>query len=147
MFGAHELAGFGGRAGAWLLDILFSVLPILVAFGLIAGGTEAAGGLLLLAGLAWAYVVYFPLTMARGGERNGQTWGKQLTGIRVVRDGGEPVDFGFGLLRELVIRQLLFGVVGGFFLLPPLLDYLWPLWDDENRTLHDMVANTHVVKA
>ena len=26
-----------------------------------------------------------------------------------------------------------------------LIDYLWPLWDGENRCLHDMVVSTHVV--
>jgi len=148
MFGAHELAGFGGRAGAWLLDILFSVLPILVAFGLIAGGTEAAGGLLLLAGLAWAYLVYFPLTMARGGERNGQTWGKQIVGVRVVRDSGQPFDFGSAALREIVLKGLALGIAGAVIpLIPYLVNYLWPLWDDQNRALHDMVVNTHVVRA
>jgi hypothetical protein len=32
-------------------------------------------------------------------------------------------------------------------LIPFLLDYLWPLWDDQNRALHDMVASSHVVRA
>ena len=51
------------------------------------------------------------------------------------------------LMREFVIKGLLFGTVGGWFLgIPTLLDYLWPLWDDENRCLHDMVAKTHVVR-
>jgi uncharacterized RDD family membrane protein YckC len=26
-----------------------------------------------------------------------------------------------------------------------LLDYLWPLWERENRALHDLLARTHVV--
>ena len=46
------------------------------------------------------------------------------------------------------VPWLLFGFVGGFFFsIPTLVDYLWPLWDDENRCLHDMVVSTHVVKA
>lgn len=28
-----------------------------------------------------------------------------------------------------------------------LLNYLWPLWDKENRALHDMAASTRVVRA
>jgi uncharacterized RDD family membrane protein YckC len=30
--------------------------------------------------------------------------------------------------------------------LPWLLDNLWPLWDGENRAIHDMIVSTHVVK-
>ena len=28
-----------------------------------------------------------------------------------------------------------------------LLDDLWPLWEDENKPLHDMIVKTHVVRA
>ena len=65
----------------------------------------------------------------------------------MVRDTGEPVGFGYAVLRELVVKTLLFGVVGGFFAsIPTLLDYLWPLWDDENRALHDMIVKSHVLR-
>ena len=85
--------------------------------------------------------------MAREGEHNGQTLGKQIVGIRVVRDSGEQVDCRLAFIREFVVKGLLFGFVGGFFFsIPTLLDYLWPLWDDENRCLHDMVVSTHVVR-
>jgi uncharacterized RDD family membrane protein YckC len=92
-------------------------------------------------------VVYAPVFMMRAGERNGQTPGKQIARIRVVRESGEPLTYGYSLLRELAVKQLLIGSVGAFFLsIPVLLDYLWPLWDDQNRALHDMVAQTRVVE-
>ena len=99
----------------------------------------------------FAYVLaalfYAPALMARGGDRNGQTWGKQVVGIQVVRDSGQPVDLGFGFIREFLVKSLLFGTLGGFlFYIPTLLNFLWPLWDDENRCLHDMVVSTHVVQ-
>jgi uncharacterized RDD family membrane protein YckC len=28
-----------------------------------------------------------------------------------------------------------------------LIDVLWPLWDEENRALHDFVVNTRVIRA
>ena len=31
--------------------------------------------------------------------------------------------------------------------IPWFLDFFWPLWDDENRALHDMIVSTHVVQA
>jgi uncharacterized RDD family membrane protein YckC len=56
--------------------------------------------------------------------------------------------YGWALLREFVVRVLLFGVLGSFFFsIPWLLDYLWPIWDESNRALHDMVVSTHVVRA
>jgi uncharacterized RDD family membrane protein YckC len=65
----------------------------------------------------------------------------------VIRDNGEQIELGFGFLREFVVKNLLFGVIGGFFAgIPTLVDYLWPLWDDENRCLHDMVVSTHVIR-
>jgi len=134
-------------ASAWLLDLLIGLAPFVAVGALLAAGADAAGGLLLILGFAWLYFIYAPVTMMRDGERNGQTWGKQALDIRVVREDGQPIGYGYGLLRELVIRNLLFGVVGGFFFFPTLLDYLWPLWDDENRSLHDMVASSRVVRA
>jgi uncharacterized RDD family membrane protein YckC len=93
-------------------------------------------------------ILYAPVLVARQGEHNGQTFGKQIVGIRVVRDTGQPVELGYGFLREIAVKGFLFGFLGGFLLsIPTILDWLWPLWDDENRCLHDMLVKSHVVKA
>ncbi len=149
------LASWGARVGAQLLDVAVVVaagivllLPAIVAF--IAGSNVAGVILIIIGGLAYLVVglLYASYFMARRGENNGQSLGKQWVGIRAVRDDGNPFNFGTAFLREVVIKGLLFGTVGGFFLyIPTLLDYLWPLWEDENRCLHDLVASTHVVKA
>jgi uncharacterized RDD family membrane protein YckC len=103
----------------------------------------------IVAGLIYvaAVALYAPLLMARGGEHNGQTWGRQIVGIRVVRDNGEQLSLGTAFVRETLVKWLLFGTIGGFFFLPTLLDWLWPLWDGENRALHDFIVSTHVVRA
>jgi uncharacterized RDD family membrane protein YckC len=138
---------------ATVLDglILFVALAILV--GILVAVALSGGGALEIVAWSLAVLVYLagvafyaPLLMARGGARNGQTWGKQIVGIRVVRDKGGEMDFGFAFIREAVIKWLLFGIIGGFFFIPPILDWLWPLWDDENRALHDMLASSHVVR-
>jgi len=119
-----QLSSWGSRVGATLLDALFIVVTI---------------------GIGWI-VNWF--LMARQGERNGMTLGKQVVGQRVVREDGQPVEIGLAILREFVVRTLLFGVVGSFFLgIPGLLDVLWPLWDDKNQTLHDKLVSTYVVDA
>ncbi|MDX6649744.1 MAG: hypothetical protein QOJ97_1695 [Solirubrobacteraceae bacterium] len=146
-----ECATWGTRVGAALLDWVFSlVVPLAVGIPLAASGVnglEIAGGVIIVAALTIGWPVYASVTEARTGEHAGQTIGKQLVGIRVVRDNGEPIGFGFALLRELAVRWGLFGLLGGLFFFPPFLDVLWPIWDEENRTLHDMVVSTHVVYA
>ena len=37
--------------------------------------------------------------------------------------------------------------VFSIFVLPIVLDYLWPLWDGKNQALHDRVVGSVVVKA
>jgi uncharacterized RDD family membrane protein YckC len=149
------LADWGPRVGATLLDWLVvsvAFLPLVVP-GIVLVAVNDGGALgivlLVLGGLAWVVgsFLYAPYFMQRSGQHNGQTLGKQWVGLRAVRDKGEPFGFGWALLREFVVKYLLFVSVGGSFLIPTLLDWLWPLWDDENRALHDMIVSTHVVKA
>ena len=78
---------------------------------------------------------------------NGKTLGRMACGIRVVRANGKPIDFGYAMLREVVVKWLLFNVIAGSFTfgLAALIDYLWPLWDEENRALHDFVVNSRTI--
>jgi uncharacterized RDD family membrane protein YckC len=149
----RPLASWGSRVGAALLDWLILLIPVtlLIVLVVFVALNSTGGGIVtgILSGLAYlvAVLFYAPALMAREGEHNGQTWGKQIVGIRVIRDSGQPVDLGFGFIREFVVKGLLFGFLGSFlFSIPTLLDYLWPLWDDENRCLHDMVVSTHVLR-
>ena len=92
-------------------------------------------------------IIYAPTTMARQGAHNGQTFGKQLVGIRVVRDSGQPMTFWPAALREVGVKGLAVGIASSIIpIIPWFLDNFWPLWDDENRALHDMAVSTHVVQ-
>ena len=148
------LAGWWSRVGATVLDGLILFVPVAVLGGGAVAVAVNAGGAVEVIGWALAVLIYVaavtlyaPLLMARGGERNGQTWGRQIVGIRVVRDSGDQLTLGTAFVRETVVKWLLFGTVGGFFFIPTLLDWLWPLWDGENRALHDFIVSTHVVAA
>ena len=150
----RPLASWGSRVGATLLDWLILLIPVtlLIVVVVVIALDSTGGGIVtgILSGLAYlvAVLFYAPVLLGREGEHNGQTFGKQIVGIRVVRNNGEPIDIGFGFLREFLVKGLLFGFVGSFFFsIPTILDYLWPLWDDENRCLHDMVVSTHVIRA
>jgi uncharacterized RDD family membrane protein YckC len=150
----RPLASWGSRVAATLLDWLILLVPVIaltVIVVVIAAGSDVAGWVTgIIAFLAYIVVafLYAPLLMARDGAGNGQTWGKQILGIRVIRDGGEPMSFGAAALREIVVKGLLVGIASSIIpFVPWFLDNFWPLWDDENRALHDMVVSTHVVEA
>ena len=160
----HALASWGSRLAAVIIDGLILMVPfailyfgIFAAIGIGASADDGSGAGIgaaiaaiffsMLAFLAVA-LVYAPYFMKRPGERNGQTLGKQAMNIRVVKTDGQPITFGFAAVREVAVKIFLVGIVNSFtFGLASLLDGLWPLWDDQNRALHDMVVNTRVIKA
>jgi uncharacterized RDD family membrane protein YckC len=143
-------AGFGRRAGAYLLDLavqLAFAVVLGVAIALIAVGDTAPDedarvetwlDVSSYVVTAASSILYYALLMRRAGARNGQTWGRQAAGVRVVRDDGRPVTAGFAAWRDYVVKGLLTAFTLG-------VDLLWPLWERENRTLHDLLLHTHVI--
>ena len=90
------------------------------------------------------YIVWWLIVLGRG-----QTPGKQIVGIRVIKDNGEPSGWGYTFLREFVIKALLVGFLSdATFGIARLVDYLWPLWDraEKMQTLHDKLLGTLVVR-
>ena len=150
----RPLASWGSRVAAQVIDWLVLLIPAALLVALVVGGTDSDswGAIVatsLLSLLIWSAILllYAPLLMIRDGARNGQTLGKQFVGITVVRDTGEPFGFWWAVLREVVVKNILVSAVSIFIpVLPWLLDNLWPLWDDENRAIHDMIVSTHVIK-
>ena len=157
--GPPTLATFLQRLLAYILDTVMFYLPLTAAAALLVvgvifavggGDTPGSGGLavalLALAAigflLAAGYIIWWWVTL-----KNGQTPGKQLVGIRVVRENGEPSGWGYTFLREFVIKGLLGGVLssitGGIY---TVVDHLWPLWDQKRQALHDKMVNTIVVQ-
>jgi uncharacterized RDD family membrane protein YckC len=126
--------------------VVLTIIVVAVAAGSDTGAIVT--GILGFLAYLVAALMYAPLLMAREGEANGQTWGKQALGIRVVRDNGEPMWFGAAALREIVVKGLLVTLASSIIpFIPWFLNYFWPLWDDQNRALHDMIVSTHVVQA
>ncbi|GAC1653688.1 MAG: RDD family protein [Vulcanimicrobiaceae bacterium] len=149
---SYELAGLGSRFIAVILDLLFQVvLGALVVWGLAALGSHApkttplASQENLVASLAIAIIVFLLFAIFFGyfilfeAVWNGQTPGKRLAGIRVVRDGGYPIDFMNSLIRNFV-RVLEFGL--GFYLISA----ISALLSAENKRLGDYAAGTIVVR-
>jgi uncharacterized RDD family membrane protein YckC len=157
--GAFKLAGWWSRAGAYFVDALIVTVPALIVLGVLGVGIFAADDGDSWGALVGAFIVmvlvfvvvaflYAPLLMMRQGPRNGQTWGKQLLDIRVIRTNGQPFTFGSAALREVVLKGLAVGIAATVIpFIPWFLNFFWPLWDGENRALHDMAAQTRVVEA
>ena len=153
-----RLAGWWSRVGAQLLDLLIVWLPGGALIGGLAAGADSASGsaettLLVLTIVASflviaAHLFYAPLLMRRRGRHNGQSLGKQATGIRVIRADGDPMRFADAALRQIVFKSF-GGIVASTFipLFPWILNYLWPTWDEQHRALHDLAADTRVVAA
>jgi uncharacterized RDD family membrane protein YckC len=157
--GHWQLAGWWRRVGAHIIDFIVIGVIAAVFLGIFAAFTSAGflvgdttgviAAILGVAGFLLCVVVaaflYAPLMMAR---TNGQTLGRMMVGIRVVRANGRPIDFGYAALREVAVKWFLFGAVGGSvtFGLASIVDYLWPLWDEENRALHDLVVDSRTIR-
>ena len=84
----HPLAAWWTRVGALIIDLLITgaiELALLLIVWVLSGGPRLslvrAETLAFEVGLPVA-VLYAPLLLARRGERNGQTIGKQAMGIR-----------------------------------------------------------------
>ncbi len=143
----YALADLGSRFVALLLDgliIASSLLVFVIGVPLLASALGLGGAGLLpillvgvtLAGFVftWGYFVYFE------GFRGGQTPGKRRMGIRVVLDGGYPLD-----ARGAVVRNLLRVIdaqpfpswlVGGTVM----------LFHPETKRLGDLAAGSLVVR-
>ena len=156
------LASYGQRIGAWALDFVGFGLPLILlilgivvlVFGLVfssefwlLGALFSSGGaavMLAVLVVLIGYIIWWLFALGRG-----QTPGKQIVGIRVIKDNGEPSGWGYTFLREFVIKALLVGFLSdATFGIARLVDYLWPLWDraEKMQTLHDKLLGTLVVK-
>jgi len=148
----YELAGLGSRFLAVAIDIVIQSI-VAVVFVLLAmwatPGAQALGKMLHLDAstsaavvlaiaiiglflLQVGYFVVFELLW------NGQTPGKRLIGIRVVRDGGYPVAF-----MDSTIRNLIRVVEFALAYVPSIVS---ALLSSENKRLGDLAAGTIVVR-
>jgi uncharacterized RDD family membrane protein YckC len=138
--GERRYAGWGSRIGAYLLDTLIIVVPLVVL--IIVAVVADLWALVVIGYLGTLVVPFVYFTYFHGGA-GGQTPGKRALGIRVVSDDtGESIGYGRAFGRYAI--TVLFAWV---LFLPLVLDYLWPLWDSKNQSLHDKVVSSVVVRA
>ncbi len=126
-----QLAGIMSRFGASLIDgILVGVVTGALVLILSQVGMSLGQGISFL--LPIIYYWYFWT------RRDGQTPGKSLCGIRVIKADGAAISDANALIRAIGyhISALFLG-----------LGFIWAIFDSNNQTWHDKMAGTYVVTA
>jgi uncharacterized RDD family membrane protein YckC len=134
--------GFGRRLFAALIDMLlvvFLVFMVMTAIGFGALFLAAfnpddptwVDSLIILSGLIVS-IVYYVGSWAK----SGQTLGKAVTGMKVVRTDGSPISWGQALLRYMgyIVSAAVFS-----------LGFLWLAFDPKRQGWHDKIARTVVI--
>lgn len=140
-------AGFFRRAAATLVDAPFLLVLTVLAMGLaslaameggaVAGDVTREVALFALgAAVAMVLVVSLAYQVVCWGQ-GGQTPGKMLLRVKVVRWDGEEIGYGRAFVRWMGY-YLSFGLLG--------IGFLWVLVDPRRRGLHDVLAGTAVIR-
>jgi uncharacterized RDD family membrane protein YckC len=149
-----EPAGAGPRILAYLIDGCIMVGIILV--GVIIGSIFAVGGsatgsqgaasagagigiLIYIVFYGGAFVFYLYNEIAICVKNNGQTIGKKMMKIRIVKEDGSPMSYGDAFLRNVVGYWISSLVCG--------LGFIWALFDARKQAWHDKIFKTQVVAA
>lgn len=123
----YELGEVGTRLVAILIDgfILGLITGLLVAII-----SELGGGVSFLIGVLYNWYFWT--------QNDGQTPGKRIMNLRVVKADGSTISD-----TDALIRAVGYYISGLFFSL----GYVWAIFDEQNRTWHDLFAGTIVVTA
>lgn len=152
---AWQFGGFWVRFVAYFLDGLIIGIPMWIIIGIFAGGmlagfgdasTEeeqlaaaaAVGGTIFLISLVAIVGVWLYEALMTSSER-GATLGKRALGLRVVKSDGTRLSFGRATGRFFA-KAFITGLI------PFGIGYIMAGFTDRKRALHDMIADTVVVK-
>ena len=146
--GAAELGGRGARLVAVIVDgliqgAIYWVLTLVAFKGL--NPRSGQFSLRIVVGQLVLGFVLFVLVQGYLLHTEGQTIGKKLLGLRIVRSDGERATLG----RLFALRYL----VGWILVVIPFIGMIYALVDsllifrDSRKCLHDNIADTIVVKA
>ncbi len=139
----YQIAGIGSRFFAALLDTLLLGLIVIIGayvnenfieeLGDFFGNWLGAIGGIVIFAIFWGYFMVFELTT------NGQSPGKLALGLRVIKEGGYPINFADSAIRNLMRIVDFLPFCYGAGLLVMLLNQNW-------QRLGDLAAGTLVVR-
>jgi uncharacterized RDD family membrane protein YckC len=150
---AMDFAPWATRVGGYLIDgVLIGVGMLVVWF--VAGGLLAAiaglggqAGASAAGGTCCLMIILFPVATLLVGLYNrvylisqrGYSIGQGIVKVKVVDASGRLLSMGTAFVRLLAQAGM------GFVPFLPLLDLLWPLWDERRQTLHDKAVGCYVI--
>ena len=122
--------GTGRRFFAHVIDVLILVVIAFIARLLFLGFTSQLTDLIIAYAIPFVYYVAF-------WTWRGQTPGKMMLGVRIVKSNGNPIGLGRALLRAI-----------GYWVnaLTLLIGFLMIAWDSKKQGLHDKIAGTVVIR-
>lgn len=128
----QPIASIGERISATILDMLF-ILSFIVIMALIAGGLH----------YGWMiYLVYIPIalySLVSELSMDGQSWGKKILKIKVVKIDGTPATFSSYFLRWVLRLIEILAMFGSLAMITIILNR-------KGQRLGDMAANTTVIR-
>ena len=157
-------ASFAQRAFAFLIDLLWATpIALFMAWRLYGDAGMAAQTVELRLSDFYAELVVGAISIACW-RRWGATPGKAFLGLRLV-DGetfGPPPFLSLAMrysVRVVYVAMLVIGGASSYWMSYPiggavasaamvavLAAYLWPIWDSRRRALHDIAADTVVIR-
>ncbi|MBE2270679.1 MAG: RDD family protein [Anaerolinea sp.] len=124
-----DLAGLGERLIALIIDSVIVGIIGGVFFGVSGdGGTGGIVGFLVGVAYQWYFLT----------QQDGQTLGKKMMGIRVVKLNGAKLEAADVIVRY--VGYYINSIIAG-------LGWIWAAFDSKKQGLHDKLASTIVVKA
>lgn len=135
---ALEYAGFWIRLGAGVIDISIIVVFLYIIYRLILEFTTVTA-FWILSSFATGCIVWFIVIVYFTGFSawKGQTPGKIIMGIKIIRTDSSPLTPTYALLRFVgyILSILTIGI-----------GFIWVGFDKKKQGLHDKIADTYVVK-
>lgn len=139
VFAADEPAEFGQRLGAFLFDLLLFLIVLMLATFVLSSFSKKSivGSNVMLIAFYAVALLLFIFNFVVLAARAGQTVGKRLVGIRIIRIDGQPTGYAT-VFRRHCIGYLLSSVA-------LFLGFVWVIWDAKHQGWHDKIAGTTVV--
>jgi uncharacterized RDD family membrane protein YckC len=144
-------AQWADRVVGYLIDSLLVGAGMLVLYLVLGSVLAMLSGLgsNLAGGMCCMMILIFPVATLLVGLFNrvylvaqrGSSIGQGVMKLKVVDINGNLLTMGTALIRLLAQVGLSFVPMVG-----PLLDLLWPLWDEKRQTLHDKAVGSYVLK-
>lgn len=142
-----QYAELGQRFGGFMIDqiLLMTALVPVVYFVMLASVGEQMSITQDIAMRAWSIILAISVVAQAAyygyflTQREGQTIGKKMMNVRVIKRDGSPLDLWDAILRSVIaypIAILVFGI-----------GFLWAAYNPQSQGWHDMIADTIVVKA